>query len=298
MKVFYSPKQVVDQGEQNLAGIIKSPSAMKPKYIAEAIKDFTYIELVEPNPVIIDDLKLCHEASYVDNVMNLVVENGFGCKSKEVNASLLYTNGAMLDAARAATANSPSCALVSGFHHAGYHGWKGLGYFCTFNGLIITAMKLLQEHMSKITIIDCDMHWGNGTDNILSCKPELYRQIKHITFGKVFHSSNDADEYLNELTVDENGCVYSELAEYKPDVILYQAGADVHVNDPYGGIFNTEQIYERDLRIFRIAKSLNIPIAWNLAGGYQIEEDGSIDKVIEIHLNTFKACQEVYGLVE
>ena len=48
--------------------------------------------------------------------------------------------------------------------------------------------------------------------------------------------------------------------------------------------------------MFTIAKELKIPLAWNLAGGYQIEKDGSIDKVIEIHLNTFKAANEVYGI--
>jgi uncharacterized Fe-S radical SAM superfamily protein PflX len=51
---------------------------------------------------------------------------------------------------------------------------------------------------------------------------------------------------------------------------------------------------ERDRKMFTIAKELRIPLAWNLAGGYQVEENGSIQKVIDLHLNTFKVCQEVY----
>lgn len=294
MKVFYSPKQVADQGEQNLAGIIKSPSAMKPKQIAEVIASLSYIELIEPNPVTIDDLKLAHNAQYVDDVMNLIVENGFGCKSKEVNDSLLYTNGAQYDAAKAASPDSPTCALVSGFHHAGFNGWRGLGYFCTFNGLVITAQKLIADGMKRVAIIDCDMHWGNGTDDILFRMQDLNQKIIHTTFGKIYHSPKDADPYLHDLELC--GAIHRELETLKPDVILYQAGADVHINDPYGGIFTTEQILQRDRMMFKIAKTLKVPITWNLAGGYQVEKDGSIDKVIEIHLNTFKACQEVYEL--
>lgn len=81
---------------------------------------------------------------------------------------------------------------------------------------------------------------------------------------------------------------------FRPDRIIYQAGADTHVDDPYGGLLTEEQMMERDWNMFTIAKNLGIPIAWNLAGGYQVAEDGSIDKVINLHLNTFRMAMEVY----
>lgn len=62
-----------------------------------------------------------------------------------------------------------------------------------------------------------------------------------------------------------------------------------------GGVLTTEQIFERDRRVFKLCKKHNVPVAWNLAGGYQVEPDGSIPKVLEIHLNTFRAAAEVYG---
>lgn len=288
IKVFYTEKQNADQGEQNLPGVLKSPSARKPQQVADALKEFPGIEFVEPNPLTPDDFKLCHDPAYVDGILNLTLENGFGSKSQSVADSLPYTCGAMYDAAKAAKPNEPTCALVAGFHHAGYRGWKKLGYFCTFNGLMIAACKLLQDGMKKVAIIDCDQHWGNGTDNILKHMPHLSEKILHITFGKFFHYSTDAEEYLRWL--EPNGIVHASLAIAKPEVIIYQAGADVHLDDPYGGILTTEQISKRDDMMFHLAQKLNIPIAWNLAGGYQVEEDGSIDKVIRIHLNTFKAC--------
>jgi hypothetical protein len=39
---------------------------------------------------------------------------------------------------------------------------------------------------------------------------------------------------------------------------------------------------------------MEVPVAWNLAGGYQKAEDGSIPKVLGIHDNTLRACAGVY----
>ena len=75
------------------------------------------------------------------------------------------------------------------------------------------------------------------------------------------------------------------------DVILYQAGADPHVDDPLGGWLTTEQLRERDRRVFESAQRLGVPIAWNLAGGYQ----EPLSKVLEIHDNTMRECERVYG---
>lgn len=290
IKTFYTPKQVIDQGNQSF-GMIKSPSALKPKQISESLKSLEYVKFKEPNPISIDDIKLCHSSRYVDGIFNLSIENGFGNISKDINDTLLYTNGAMYDAAiEALISQYPTCALVSGFHHAGYNGWREFGYFCTFNGLMITAMKLVNQS-KKVAIVDCDMHWGNGTDDILSVFNNL-SDVKNISFGKVFGPTDKSSAYLQAM---QHG-LRAELNSFKPDVILYQAGADVHINDPYGGILTTDEIYERDKIMFTISKEMETPIAWNLAGGYQIEPDGSIQKVIDIHLNTFRACKEVYNL--
>ncbi len=53
------------------------------------------------------------------------------------------------------------------------------------------------------------------------------------------------------------------------DVLLYQAGADPHIDDPLGGWLTTEQLRERDRSVFQTCRERGIPVAWNLAGGYQ-----------------------------
>lgn len=74
------------------------------------------------------------------------------------------------------------------------------------------------------------------------------------------------------------------------DVVLYQAGADPHVDDPLGGWLTTQQLAERDRLVFGTAHELRIPLAWNLAGGYQ----SPLRKVLDIHDNTMRACAAAY----
>jgi acetoin utilization deacetylase AcuC-like enzyme len=74
------------------------------------------------------------------------------------------------------------------------------------------------------------------------------------------------------------------------DVVLYQAGADPHVDDPLGGWLTTNELRSRDRIVFDVLAGLRVPVAWNLAGGYQKERDGTIPRVLEIHMNTARAA--------
>jgi len=58
-----------------------------------------------------------------------------------------------------------------------------------------------------------------------------------------------------------------------------------------------DQMRESDRIMFSIARELSIPITWNLAGGYQIEGDGSIPRVVELHLNTFEEALKVWRFI-
>lgn len=293
--VVYSERMNAISGEE------RSPSAHKPREMAQYLKDHACPEFspvfVEPEALSVSDFRRCHATKYISDIMSLKIPNGFGTMSQSVVDSLPYTSGAMYKAAKVArTLNMPTAALVSGFHHAGWNGYEKLGYFCTFNGLMAAAMRLIEyDKYERVAIIDADFHWGNGTDDILQhLGASTLHLIKHFTFGKYFQKADEAKQYLEAF-----GVVEKLMEEFKPDVILYQSGADCHLDDPYGGIFTEAQMIERDLKMFEISKKLNIPIAWNLAGGYQVDKDtGSIEKVLNLHLNTFKACAQIYKPAE
>jgi acetoin utilization deacetylase AcuC-like enzyme len=80
----------------------------------------------------------------------------------------------------------------------------------------------------------------------------------------------------------------------KPDILLYQAGADPLRDDPYSPLqLHHEDLEMRDRMVFEFAKRENIPVAWVLAGGYCPE----IEKVVCVHFNTARVCREVFGKV-
>jgi len=270
LKIFYRPEQTALNADSF------SPSAGKPAQVVASWQALTpKVEVVGFEPLTREDLALAHDRRHVDAVLDLQRSNGFGNRSVAVAASLPYTTGSFYAAARHAWLTKESVASpTSGFHHAGY---DDVGGFCTFNGLMIAAQKLRKEGAKNVGILDLDCHYGNGTDNIIR-RLELENVIVHYTFGGERISRRNAERWLNELP--------AILARFAPcDVVLYQAGADPHVDDPLGGVLTTEQLYERDFVVFKTLNDLKAPVAWNLAGGYQTP----IRKVLDIHDNTLRA---------
>ena len=282
MKVIYSPKQ--NATFERAIGF-SSPSAGKPERVIEDWKKNRIpLEIMPPNPLTPDQIALAHDSEFVQLMLQAKICNGFGNKSRDVAASIPYTNGAMYDAAKTAFMTRESvCAPVSGFHHAGWNSAEG---FCTFNGLMIAAISLVTiDDVQRVAIIDCDEHYGNGTVDILErVSPEIRSRIHHFTSGEYFGDDpEEAEQFFDKLRV--------ELEKSEDcSVVIYQAGADQHIDDPLGGFLTTEQLSMRDWIVFDWSRKTGIPVAWDLAGGYQESEDGDIAPVLEIHRNTALAC--------
>lgn len=283
LKVFYSEDMV------SVAGRGRSPSDRKPKEIAEALAQTRWpIQFIAPEPAAISDVCRVHDPEFVDDVLQLRRANGFGSISESVARSIMYTCGACYGSALTALAEGVSVSLTSGFHHAGPRNGRG---FCTFNGLMVTAAQLLDEgRVKKVAIVDCDYHYGDGTQAIID-EQSRSEQVLHLSFGKTYRRPEQAAAYL--AAVAELG---AQLSAFGAEIVLYQAGADAHIDDPLGGLLTTEQMRTRDHDVLAMARERRIPLTWNLAGGYQIEPDGSIPRVIQLHLNTFEEALRVWQL--
>jgi len=277
LPVYFTPRMVAESGSF-------SPSAAKPAQVVAAWRERGLpIEILEPTPVTIDQLARAHDRAHVEAILACRAPNGFGNTSGAVAALLPFTSGAMLAGARHAIAQRTiTCAPVSGFHHAGY---RRAGGFCTFNGLMVAACALhVEDRVARVGIVDCDAHYGDGTDAIIG-ELDAASWVDHFTAGEHHVARQHAAELLAYLPARiraMQGC----------DVVLYQAGADPHVDDPLGGMMTTAELRRRDELVFETLVELGIPVVWNLAGGYQIAKDGSIPKVLEIHENTARAAIE------
>ena len=273
--VFYSE-------ELNAHADSYSPSASKPQLVVAAWQDAKLpLHFGRIQPVAEIDLCLAHDPAYVRGVLSSQIPNGFANTSPDVARSLPWTTGAMLTAAGQALQSGIACAPVSGFHHAHYDFGSG---FCTFNGLVVTALKLLAEgRVRRVLILDCDQHFGDGTDDIL-LKLSAFDRVSNASLGRLYRKSRDARPYLAKLRE-----LAGKFCDF--DLILYQAGADVHVDDPLGGVLTTEQMIERDRIVFEAAHEHGVPLAWNLAGGYQ----DPIARVVALHVNTMRECVRAYA---
>ncbi|MFT5681208.1 MAG: acetoin utilization deacetylase AcuC-like enzyme [Myxococcota bacterium] len=279
LPVFYCPELAVSSGSRT------SPSAEKPAAVVASWQKLGIPLVVKvPTPATIAQLSLAHDEAFVRGVLSRKRENGFGNRLARVARSLPLTSGAMLSAARHAMQHGGTAiAPVSGFHHAEYATAKG---FCTFNGLAVTAAVLLSEGARRVGILDCDHHHGDGTEHILD-QLELHDRVHHISVGERWFEPSHAPDFFARLPKLLEG--FRDC-----DVVLYQAGADPHIDDPLGGWLTDTDLRERDATVFRTLYEQAVPVAWNLAGGYQRDEDGSIRRVLNIHDQTLRECAAVY----
>jgi acetoin utilization deacetylase AcuC-like enzyme len=273
MKVVYCEQMVADA--QSF-----SPSARKPREVtASWLRRFPGLLVVVPEPVSVAELCLAHDPDYVRGVLSLRLANGFGNHLAEVAASLPWTSGAMLTAARLALVDGCAAAPVAGFHHAGHEQGGG---FCTFNGLMVAALALRRDKaVRRIGVLDFDQHYGNGTTDIIRALGLHW--VEHYSAGAWWDQPGQAGAFLDQIP--------DILRKFERcDLLLYQAGADPHVDDPLGGWLSTAQLRERDRRVFAACRAMGLPVAWNLAGGYQ----ANLRKLLDIHDNTMLECLSAF----
>jgi acetoin utilization deacetylase AcuC-like enzyme len=284
----------------------------KFQLVADGLTGRPSVRVVAPEPIARQALLRVHTPAYVEAVQSgeprALAESQKFPWSPALWPSVLLTNGAVLAAAARALADGVSAAIASGFHHS--HADHGEG-FCTFNGLVVAAEMLREAgQVTKVAVLDLDLHYGNGTASLCAERPWLfncsiygndywqntaYRDVStvhhtdgpnHLSFA--LPSGSGRAELLAAL---ERG-VAAILAWGRPDLVLYQAGADPFKEDPYSPLdLDAGDLRERDRVVFDWAKAQGLPLAWVLAGGYT--ED--VSKIVGIHLGTFDAAADVHG---
>lgn len=271
--IFYRP-------EMSAPTASYSPSSDKPRAMVE---HWLVAGMVQPEQVrsfdtaTRADYYLAHKPGFVDKLLDCEIDNGFGNRSPQVAAALPYTTGSMIAATNHVLQHGGyACSPTSGFHHAGY---SQAGGFCSLNGLAVAAILAVAQG-AKVGILDFDAHYGDGTADILGHIKG--HGIIHRTFGASHPCGKKASGWLAWLwdSLDElSSC----------DVVLYQAGADPYEHDPLGGQLSLKELSVRDHNVFMALKN----VAWNLAGGYATEPDGSLGIVERIHDTTLHTATRI-----
>lgn len=226
----------------------------------------------QPEPMPREWIEAVHDPAYVEEVASLAVPRdkerriGFPVSDRVRLRSMLSPGGTWA-AARLAIAHGYAANSAGGSHHALYD--TGAGY-CVFNDLAIAAHRLIAEgDARRILILDLDVHQGDGTAALLAGRPEIFTLSLHAEKNfpvRKAHSTLDIalpdgtgdDAYMAALM----DVLPDTLDRFAPDLILYQAGVDVHGDDRLGRLALTDGgIDARDRAVMRAARVRGVPLA-------------------------------------
>jgi acetoin utilization deacetylase AcuC-like enzyme len=255
---------------------------------------------LRPRPAPDEDVLLVHTARYLRRVKTGTMSHAelraleIRYSPELVRFALLSVGGTVL-AARKALECGLAVHLGGGFHHAFPDHGEG---FCLLNDVAVAARKMIEEKLArKVMIVDCDLHQGNGTAAALAGRKDIftlsihqmdiYPTEKPLSTVDIGLMSGDGDApYLAQLGAH----IPRIYNEFRPDLVIYLAGADPYEKDQLGGLSLTKAgLKERDKVVIENARRLGIPVAVVLAGGYAAE----ITDTVDIHLNTVRVAQRV-----
>jgi acetoin utilization deacetylase AcuC-like enzyme len=239
-----------------------------------------------------------HDAAYVDQVIACRVprpierEIGFEVNEKVSRRARLAAAGT-LRAAELALAEGIACNAAGGSHHA--RRLQGAG-FCTFNDVAVAAAALLDRHaVERILVVDCDVHQGDGTADILAGRRDVFtfslhgernyptRKIaSHLDIGLPDGTEDDA--YLEAL-----GHGLAEIDQhFSPDLVFYNAGIDPHREDRLGRLsLSDEGLAERDRRVIARYRERSIAVCGVIGGGYS----NDVDRLARRHAMLFEVAE-------
>ena len=242
------------------------------------------------------EIASAHDSAYVESVRTGAISAsamrriGFPW-SEHIWRRSQATMGGALAAARAALEDGVSGQLAGGTHHAHYDFGAG---FCVFNDFAIVAMTMLRGHVTRITIVDLDVHQGDGNAAILGRRSDVFIFSMHGEKNFPFRKEKSSLDVELADGVEDEGYLRA-LAEhlpavwaFRPDLVLYQAGVDPLKEDRLGRMSLTHRgLMERDRMVLEGARVRGVPVSIAIGGGYA----SPIEASVEAYANTWRAAQ-------
>lgn len=173
-----------------------------------------YFEFVEPKPASEVDLRRAHTQRHIDSIKS----------DKQLYKVAALAAGGAITAAELGYSGEPAFGLIRppGHHASSDSNWG----FCFFSNMAVAILKLRSEGKAeKVFILDIDLHFGDGTVNILGGLPGI--SILNPNHG-------GRKEYLAEVSEQlkleaTKGC----------DIVAVSAGFDEYILD-WGRRLKTE----------------------------------------------------------
>ncbi|WP_414562581.1 MULTISPECIES: histone deacetylase [unclassified Anabaena] len=211
------------------------------------------------------------------------------------NRTCVAVGGTILTA-QLALSQGLACNTAGGTHHAFPSYGSG---FCIFNDLAI-ACRVLQKLglVQKVLIVDLDVHQGDGTAFIFQEDESVFTFSMHCEVN--FPGTKQTSDLDVPLAVGMEDDTYLQtlghylpdlLSQVQPDLVLYDAGVDIHVGDRLGKLAVTDTgIFRREMQVLSTCVSAGYPVACVIGGGYADD----MQSLVWRHSLVHRAASQVY----
>ena len=215
-----------------------------------------HVDFIQAQAATEAQLALVHEKAHIDHVKQIALFD-----------IAALAAGAAIQAATIGLAE-PCFGLI---RPPGHHASSGSCWgFCYFNNMAV-ALEVLKRSgaIQSAYILDIDLHYGDGTVNILGDK-------QYATIHNVEASTRAA--YLDEIS--------SQMSRCQVDIIGISAGFDNH-RDDWGGLLKTEDYRKIGQLVRETARRNSGGCFAILEGGYNYQVLG--DNVLAL-INGLAGC--------
>ena len=273
----------------------ESPERLKAVLQALRTPAFASLEWREAPLGTREQVELIHDPAFVDEVADLAPLRGFATLdggdtvmspgSWEAVMRCVGAACAGVDAVMSGEASNAFCATRPCGHHAEPDRARG---FCIFNQAAIAAVHALEVHgLTRVAVVDFDVHHGNGTQAAFFNRPELFYASSHQSpFYPGTGASSERGVAGNIVNVPlPRGCdsdlfrerttavILPALLKFNPQLIIISAGFDAHASDPLAELNLSDDDYRWITdALMKIADTCSQGrIVSVLEGGYSLE---------------------------